>query len=295
MPGPAIALAGASLASGVMGAKAAGKAADAQAKSADAATALQKDMFDQISANYAPYLSAGNDAMAAYLYEMGMGPKPVYGATAPSIETFTEAAQGGGANDVLSRLTGNAAGGTGPFGGQSGSTTKYRVNGQVFGTLEEAQKYADANKTGGTEYQGYSVSPMAKYLMQEGVDSIQGSAAAAGGLYSGATLKALEDNRRNVISADTSDYFSKLFGLTGVGMAAAGNQAGAGQNYANNSGQLQMQKGQAQAQGYMGQANAMTGMIGDMAGIYGYFNNPMQAYAAPTMSPAGQQYAQYRG
>ncbi len=281
MPGPAIALAGASLASGVMGANAAKKGAAAQSKAAKDATALQSKIYEETKQNYSPYLTAGNDAMAAYLYEIGLGPRPMMGAVAPAIETFIEPGKSGTAL--------NLPGGIGnPISiGGGKDVTKYRVNGQVFGTLEEAQKYANANRTGGTEYQGYSVSPMAKYLMEQGVDSIQGSAAAGGGLFSGATLKALEDNRRTVIGADTADYFAKLFGLTNMGMAAAGNQAGAGSSYANNVGNLQMQAGAAKAAGYAGQAQAIGNTIGDMAGIYGYFNSPTAAYSAPTMSGYG--------
>jgi hypothetical protein len=255
--GTGLLLAGASLAGGAVQASAAKKNASAQGKAADQATQLQREIFDQTSANYKPFLGAGRDAMAAYLYEMGLGPKPTIGATAPEITTIG-----------------------------TGRKATYGVGDKTFTTLAEAEKFANANKTGGTEYGGYTQSPMAKYLMGEGVDSIQGSAAAGGGLFSGATLEALEGNRRNVIGADTADYFSKLFGTANMGMAAAGNQAGAGSAYANNVGQLQMGAAQAKGQGYMGAANAIGSTIGDMAGIYGYFNNPMAAYAAPTMTPS---------
>lgn len=250
-------LAGSAISAGVT-ANAAKKSAAATGKAADQATALQRDQFNQTTENYKPYLAGGNDAMAAYLYEMGLGPKPMMGGTAPPIQT-----------------TGDKKNPT------------FRVGGQNFSTLGEAEKWAASNKTGGTEYGGYSVSPMARYLMDEGVDSVQGAAAAGGNLYSGATLEALEGNRRNVIGADTADYFSKLFGTANMGMSAAGNQAGAGSAYANNVGQLQMNAAQAKGQGYMGAANAISGFIGDAAGAYGYFNNPMAAYAAPTMQGGG--------
>jgi hypothetical protein len=169
--------------------------------------------------------------------------------------------------------------------GSAGSkrTQKWRVNGQSFSTLAEAEAFAAKNKTGGTEYGGYSQSPMAKYLMEEGVDSIEGSAAAGGGLYSGATLEALEGNRKQVIQADTADYFSKLFGLSNMGMAAAGNQAGAGSQYAGNVGNLQMQSAQAAGQARMQGAQAFNSTLGDMAGLYGYMQGPQAAYSAPTL------------
>lgn len=290
--GTGLLLAGASLAGGAMSSKAAKDAAKGQQAAADAATNLQRDQYNQTTANYAPYLNAGNDAMKAYLYEMGLGPKPTFGGSTPAIESYYEtspAKAGGGVNlsnpnSYMSALFGNGvtkAGSTGV-----NRTQKFRVNGQSFSTLGEAEAYAKANATGGTEYQGYSTSPMAKYLMQEGVDSIEGSAAAQGGLYSGATLEALEGNRKQIIQADTADYFNKLFGLTGMGMSAAGNQASAGSQYAGNVGNLQMQAANASGQAKQQGAAAWNSTLGDMAGIYGYMQNPMAAYAAPTMTGA---------
>jgi len=263
--GTGLALLAGSAISGVAGASAAKKSAAATGKAADQATELQREQFNQTSENYKPYLSAGNDAMAAYLYEMGMGPKPMMGGTAPAVEKFMTARDG-----------------------HIAPKENYRVGEKTFTTLSEANSYAGDNKTGGTEYGGYSTSPMARYLMEEGVDSVQGSAAAQGGLYSGAALEALESNRRTVIGADTADYFSKLFGTANMGMAAAGNQAGAGSAYANNVGQLQMGAAQAKGQSYMGVANAISGFAGDAAGIAGYFQNPMAAYASPTMGGGGR-------
>jgi hypothetical protein len=252
-------------------ANAAKKAAKAQSKSADQATQLQKEMFDQITANYAPFLKAGKQGMAAYLYEMGLAGKPTFGMKpAMKIEEI----------DLNVGQRRDSDGNVIP--GQS-NTKGYKVGTQTFSTLGEAQAY-QKEQQGGRQYEGYSMSPMAKYLMQEGMEGIEGGAAASGGLFSGATLEALEGNRRQVVQADTSDYMSRLLGLTNMGMGAAGNQASAGQNYANNVGNLAMQAGNAKAQGYMGVGNAISGFMGDAAGIYGYFNNPMQAYASPTMA-----------
>ena len=275
--GTGLALLAGSAISGAASASAAKKSAAATGKAADQATKLQRDIFDQTTANYKPYLEAGNNGLAAYLYEMGLGPKPTFAgaAVAPAIEAYeVPVSQKRG-------LDGKVI--------PTDPVTKYRVGGQSFSTLAEAEKWANDNKTpgAGTEYGGYTQSPMAKYLMQEGVDSITGSAAASGGLFSGASMKALEDNRRTVIGADTSDYFSKLFGLTNMGMSAAGNQASAGSAYAGNVGNLAMQAANAKAQGYTGAANAFGGFINDAAGIMGYYgqqSNPMAAYASPTLA-----------
>jgi hypothetical protein len=291
MPNPALGLAGASLASGAMSASAAKKAAKGNQAAADAATALQREQYENTTANYKPYLSGGNDAMAAYLYEMGLGPKPTFGGSTPAVERFYEKVPmgQGGPQDagrmVVNGLMNNMMGIPQPKAGSGTSRAeRFRVNGQTFSTLEEAEAFAKKNATGGTEYQGYSASPMAKYLMEEGVDSIEGSAAAAGGLYSGATLDALEGNRKQIIQADTADYFQKLFGLSNMGMAAAGNQAGAGSQYAGNVGNLQMGAANASGQARQQGAAAFGNTMADVAGIYGYFNDPRTAYSTPMNS-----------
>jgi hypothetical protein len=291
--GTGLLLAGASLLGGAVSSNAAKDAAEGNQAAANAATNLQRDQYNQTTANYAPYLGAGNQAMAAYLYEMGLGPKPTFGGSTPAIETYYQTRPGttssGAINlsnpgSFMSALFGGGMTKSGSTG--STSTPMYRVNGQSFSTLAEAEAFAKANSTGGMEYQGYSQSPMARYLMEEGVDSIEGSAAGQGGLYSGATLEALEGNRKQIIQADTADYFQKLFGLTNMGMSAAGNQAGAGQAYAGNVGNLQMAAANASGQAKQQSAQAWNSTLGDMAGIYGYMQNPMAAYAAPTMGGA---------
>lgn len=275
--GTTAALVGGSLASAAIGASASKKAGQAAARSADAATALQREMFDETSARFAPFLGAGENALQAFLYEMGLGDRPTFGGTAPQIEEFTTQ----GPVTIGSTQVGDT--GSTMVMNPGPSITRFRVGGQDFETRSAAEEYANANKTGGREYQGYTETPMARYLMERGTDSIQGSAAARGGLFSGATLQALEDNRRQVISADTSDYFSKLLGLTNMGLGAAGNQASAGANFANNAGQSMMAAGQARAAGIQGVGQAFQTGISDMAGIMGYLN-PMAAYTAPTMA-----------
>lgn len=297
--GTGLLLAGASAVGGIASASAAKKAGKDQRAAADAATKLQRDQFEQTTENFAPFLGAGRDAMAAYLYEMGLGPKPTFGGTPAAIETFTVPGTGSqngpfGINRNVRPASRDRAG----FGMSSGgrpqglsrgddkgaaSQTRYRVGSNEFATLSEAEEFAKKNHVGGTEYGGYSTSPMARYLLEKGKEGIQGAAAAAGGLFSGATLEALEADRRRVIGADTADYFSRLTGLTSMGLGAAGNQANAGQAFAGNVGNLQMNAAQASGNARLGAASAFNNTLGDMAGIAGYFSNPMAAYAAPTM------------
>ena len=252
MPNPMVGLIGASVGSGVAQASAAKSAASKSRKAADQATQLQRDTFNQTTANFRPFLGAGRDALSAYLYELGLGERPTVGATRPGIESTRDG---------------------------------FAVGGKTFSTLAEAEAEAERATTGGTLYGGYEMTPAARYLLEQGTDQIQGAAAASGGLFSGASLKALEDNRRRVVSADTADYFNRILGVAGMGQAAAGGQASAGQAMAGNIGNIAQSSAAQQGAVSMAGANAFSGMLGDMAGIYGYLQNPMAKFAGSTLAP----------
>lgn len=63
MPNPIVGLAGAGIVSGLLGARAAGKAADAQAGAARGATQAQLRMFNTVNSQQAPYRNAGKTAL----------------------------------------------------------------------------------------------------------------------------------------------------------------------------------------------------------------------------------------
>ena len=67
---------GATIASGLFGASSANKAAESQSAAAAAQLELQKQIYNDQTKNYAPYLQGGNLGNAAYLYENGLAPKP---------------------------------------------------------------------------------------------------------------------------------------------------------------------------------------------------------------------------
>lgn len=61
---------------GLASAKGAKDAADAQSDAAAQQLALQREMFGEQKEMFAPYLGAGNNALAAYSYELGLGDQP---------------------------------------------------------------------------------------------------------------------------------------------------------------------------------------------------------------------------
>lgn len=94
----------------------------------------------------------------------------------------------------------------------------------------------------------FQADPGYQFRMAEGQKAIERSAAARGGLNSGATLKALTrygqdvgsqeyQNAYNRFNSDRDRRFNRLASLAGVGQTANAQNATAGMNYANNYGQ----------------------------------------------------------
>lgn len=107
--------------------------------------------------------------------------------------------------------------------------------------------------------------PGYQFGLQQGLDNIQNSAAARGGLYSGAALKGLTryandyattkyGDAWNRLQNDTTGRWNRLASLAGIGQTATNQTQQAGQNYANQAGAIGMSN--ANAQGAAGLANA---------------------------------------
>lgn len=115
--------------------------------------------------------------------------------------------------------------------------------------------------------------PGYQFRLGEGTKAINHSAAAAGNLLSGATMKALAKynqdfasneygNAYNRYNNDITNRFNRLSGIAGTGQQANNLVANAGQNMANNVGQNQIGAGNARASAYIGGANAISGALG---------------------------------
>ena len=84
---------GATLIGGASESKAAKKAAQAQTDAANADIAFQKETFDTIRSDLAPYRQGGSTAQEALLFELGLGSRPTIGGQAAQIETIQSAPQ----------------------------------------------------------------------------------------------------------------------------------------------------------------------------------------------------------
>ena len=183
---------------------------------------LQREIYDDQTERFAPFLDAGTNALGAYQYELGLGDRP-------------------------------------------------------------------------QEYQGISMSPAARFALEQGRDTVEAGAAARGGLQSGATLAGLERLRQGMAAQDREQQLNRIGGLADMGQGAAGMQASAGSNFAQGAGQTTnfmgnalANWGDAQASGAIGVGNAFGGGLQNIAGMFAYqnaLNQPQTSSLAPTSSP----------
>ena len=136
---------------------------------------------------------------------------------------------------------------------------------QATGLLSKG--LADGSLTRGFGASDFSADPGYAFRKQQGMDGIQSSAAASGGLLSGATLKALNSynsdlasqeyqNAYNRYSNDQANAFNRLATTTGMGQSAANNMSNMTFNNATQTAGNQTTLAQLISQGLLGSANA---------------------------------------
>jgi hypothetical protein len=159
----------------------------------------------------------------------------------------------------------------------------------------------------------FQADPGYQFRLQEGMKALDRSAAARGGLLSGATLRGAQrygqglaadeyTNAFNRYQAERAARLNPLQSLAGMGQTTAAtlsNQAG---QFGESMAQGAAQMGNIRASGYMNQANALTGALGQ--GVNYYQNQQMlnrffpQQYGAPDvglmeMNPNSSDYSAY--
>lgn len=124
--------------------------------------------------------------------------------------------------------------------------------------------------------QQFQASPGYAWQKQQGIDAIQNSAAAKGGVTGGNTLKALDQfgtglanqdyyNAMNAYLTQQGNVFNRLYDLTGTGANAAASLGGFAQNTGQSIGSNIIGAGNALAAGQIGQGNAMSGGLNSLA------------------------------
>lgn len=139
---------------------------------------------------------------------------------------------------------------------------------------------ADGSLTRSFGMSDFQADPSYAFRKQQGMDGIESSAAARGGLLSGAALKSLNDfnsnlasqeygNAANRFSTDQANRYARLFGLAGMGQNAANNMTNLTTQNATNVGNMQMGIGQARGAGLFGSADARAAGIESAANARG--------------------------
>ena len=197
--------------------KQAGKAAKTQAESADRASQIQQQNFEQTRQDLAPYKQAGDTSLSQLMGQM-------------------------------------------------------TPDGYFNQTYTGQDIYSD---------------PSYQFRLQHGQDAIQSSAAAKGGLLSGATLKALQNygqesasqeygNAYNRFNADQTNRYNRLSNLVGVGGNAAAQAGNAGAQTAQAVANNTMQGANSIAAGQVANANNWSNTannLGSMATSYAFMKN----------------------
>lgn len=125
----------------------------------------------------------------------------------------------------------------------------------------------------------FQADPGYAFRLSEGQKALERSAAARGGLLSGATGKNLLRFGQEMGSQEFQNAFNRygvererrlnpLQSLAGVGQTTSQQLGQAGMQAAQNIGQTQMAGAAARASGYVGQANALTSALGGASNAY---------------------------
>ena len=315
-----VAVAGATVVGGVLSSSAAGKAANVQADAADRSAELQREQFERSVELQEPFRQGGLQGQNRLMTLLGLGGTAQYDDTAynraladynaslsrldPS--QFTTGGGGGGGRMVSTGSDGmeyyqEGTGGGGTFDqagydkARAGIVAPNReqfklaggdVNDPMFG------KYATAEYT--PEMFAKGQDPGYQFRLKEGMQGLERSAAARGGLLSGGTLKGITKYNQDAASQEFTNAFNRYQAertgtlnpyqsMAGMGQSVANQVGNMGMNYANQVGELYQGAANARASGYVGGANAVN------QGISGVVNQYSQNQLMNRLFPQGNQ------
>lgn len=269
----------------VIGSKAQKKAAASAAQTAQQNTAannaLAQNIYNQNAQTLSPYINSGNNAGSAINALLGLGGNgpvvggqqqqqtPQYGTSptggylAPGNSMWGQGGMWGGEPiSGLSYADGN----------QYGPQPQYaagNVNTQAA-PQNQQQQYQNA-------FDNYKNSTGYQFRLGEGARALDNSYAARGVGQSGAAAKAALSYGQNIASGEFGNYLNALMSQQGVGLSAAGAQAGVSTNFVNqttannNSGasaaaNAAIANGNATGQMWQGIAGGIGGAVGNIFG-----------------------------
>lgn len=286
----------ASVGGALISSSAAGDAADQQSAAANSANATQLQMYNQTRQDQLPFLNTGTAANKELSYLLGL----------PSSSSSSTGAPGGFkkiTGQEYSQITGGKGGIPGAYNVPNPNSTPeqgddiYVPVGSVPSGFQS--KYDTAASTGAEGYTGvntgdgafgslakpfgmsdFTEDPGYQFRLSEGQKALDRSAAAKGGLLSGAAVKAAANYGQNVASdefnqaynrynTNQTNLFNRLSGLSGGAQTSANTLATTGVNTANQIANNTTSAGAAQAAGTVGAANGWLTGLNNLTSSFG--------------------------
>lgn len=266
--------------------KAAQGAGDAQVRAAQIGADTIREQQKQYREDSAPYTQAGGAGLAQLLYgltgqQMGggmAGAGAMMAAGTPAAIPLQAASmmgsKAGGWKGALKNSARLSAGiGQQPAVQPAAQPTQSGVTGTPVG-----MGAGDLMRSYG--YQDFQNSPDYQFRLNRGMAGLESSAAARGGLMSGAALKSLNEfnrgtfdqqfaNERQNFQGEQANRYSRLFDLARMGQNSVAQTGTAGASAASNIANLQNEMGQSQAGAILGKANARNDRYAGYANLAG--------------------------
>ena len=239
------------------------KAANATEAASKDSNALQKYIFDTTRSDYEPWKQVGQGALGklAGLYGISSGLPGAPG-------SVDWGAYVRGNPDAMANWNVVRGSQYDTFGGDINKFGQYHY--QADGAHRDLSPYTVASNDNGSLAGEFYKSPDYRFGLDEGTKAIERSAAARGGLVSGATAKALDRYASDYASGQYQNYVSRLMALAGFGTQATGATAAAGQNYAGSVSANNMNAGNARASAYQNTGAAINNGVTNLASMYLY-------------------------
>lgn len=299
---PVTAIAGVGVITGLIGADAAGDAADAQVAASDRAGQTQLQMFNTINRQQTPWRQAGENALNSLSRGLGLGSGTSAAVgngplTADQVQQIYQRYMGRPvlADEMASVLATNKTAYDLERGVSASPEHQFHVTQQRnVGAIErplfsDGSQPATASQGGVTDGQfthqfnaadlKTELAPNYQFMLDQGLGATKNAANLQTGLLSGNTLKGINDYTQNYASnayqqafqnytANQSNIFNRLATIAGLGQTANQTSATAGTAAGQGIAGAQMAGGQAAASGIVGGANALAGGLQNAASWY---------------------------
>lgn len=276
MPVSAIVGGVASIGGAILGSKAQKKAANTAAQAAAdntaANNALAREIYGENKQTLSPFVNTGTQASGAINALLGLGgPAPTVGAQPAASPQY------GGTPSGSYMAPGNSMWGSGGmFNGEPINGLSYSDGNQYA----PQPQYAAANVTTQAapqnqqqQYQNafdnYRNSTGYQFRLGEGARALDNSYASRGVGQSGAAAKAALNYGQNIASGEFGNYLNALMSQQGVGLSAAGAQAGVSTNFVNQTTANNNSAASALANAAIAKGNATGNMWQGIAGGIG--------------------------